>query len=70
MWHYWRDENKTQNVQAGKFKETNVKDPGIDGGIAGEWILKKQCVEVQTALMCFKILTSEEHINVLQDSNQ
>jgi len=41
MWHNWRDENRTQKVWAGKFKETNVKDPAKDGGIAEEWILKE-----------------------------
>ena len=50
MWHNWRDGKRTQEVQAGKFKETNVKDPAIDGGIAGEWILKEWRVEMQTAL--------------------
>ena len=41
---------RTQEVWAGKFKETNVIDPAKDGGIAGECILKEYCVEVQTAL--------------------
>lgn len=58
MWHNWRDENRTQKAQAEKFKESNVKDPAIDGGRAGELILKEYCVEVQTPLMCLKVLTS------------
>jgi len=39
-----------------------VRDPAIDGGRAGEWILKEYCVEVQTALVCFKVQTSREHV--------
>jgi hypothetical protein len=39
-----------------------VKDPAIDGGIAGEWIFKGIVCLVQTALMCFKMLTTVEHM--------